>query len=297
MFLRRLTLAKRMCYCELGTNSEAASTVFSTFAQALSKIVVITGFNTDIEYNGVVYHVQTEDKGLNTPIILSLVYVGGAILASKRSPYQDLIETGFDAEALSERLHRQHKLICAAISAGRIEDLKRLSNKEDTGVRAEPSVESPTTRNKKETSAPPKASAKPASQKTANIPLSKPEPPVHENVSKHTSKNAVPKSGAGDLLLSLLEEQELHAGESVTLRILVSRGSSEHGLALADIPVTVKVLGTDFRPLITTTKSGRDGIAVVNARLPRFTSGRAAVLVRAVANGHEAELRRIIRHA
>jgi hypothetical protein len=52
---------------------------------------VITGFNTDIEHDGVIYHVQTEDKGLDSPIILSLVYVGGTILASKRSPYKDLI--------------------------------------------------------------------------------------------------------------------------------------------------------------------------------------------------------------
>src|SRR3712207_8634031 len=39
--------------------------------------LVITGFNTDIPFEGVTYHVQTEDKGLETPLILSLVYVGG----------------------------------------------------------------------------------------------------------------------------------------------------------------------------------------------------------------------------
>ena len=56
--------------------------------------IVITGFNTDIEHDGVVYHVQTEDKGLDSPLILSLVYSGGAILASKRSRYEDLIAAG-----------------------------------------------------------------------------------------------------------------------------------------------------------------------------------------------------------
>ena len=40
---------------------------------------MITGFNTDIEHGGVVYHVQTEDKGFDTPIILSLVYAGGQV--------------------------------------------------------------------------------------------------------------------------------------------------------------------------------------------------------------------------
>ncbi len=88
--------------------------------------IVITGFNTDIEHDGVVYHVQTEDKGLDSPLILSLVYSGGAILASKRSPYEDLIAAGFDEEVLSQRLKRQHRLICAAINAGRIEELKRM---------------------------------------------------------------------------------------------------------------------------------------------------------------------------
>jgi hypothetical protein len=91
---------------------------------------VITGFNTDIEYNGVTYHVQTEDKGVETPLILSLVYDRGTILASKRSPYNDLLNGDFNEKELAERLHKQHKLICAAVKAGRIEDLKRMTMKE-----------------------------------------------------------------------------------------------------------------------------------------------------------------------
>jgi len=88
---------------------------------------VITGYNTDIEFDGIVYHVQTEDKGVASPIIMSLVYNRGTILASKREPYDDLLNGSLDERALSERLQRQHKLICAAVSAGRIEDLKEMS--------------------------------------------------------------------------------------------------------------------------------------------------------------------------
>ena len=91
---------------------------------------MITGFNTDIEFQGVTYHVQTEDKGVDTPLILSLVYDRGTILASKRSPYDDLLAGVFDEKALTERLQKQHKLICAAIQAGRIEDLKRMTMKD-----------------------------------------------------------------------------------------------------------------------------------------------------------------------
>lgn len=91
---------------------------------------MITGFNTDIEHDGVIYHVQTEDKGVETPLILSLVYNRGTILASKRSPYNDLVQDNFDEKILTERLHKQHKLICAAVRAGRIEELKRMTAKD-----------------------------------------------------------------------------------------------------------------------------------------------------------------------
>lgn len=90
---------------------------------------MITGFNTDIEHDGVTYHVQTEDKGLDTPLILSLVYDRGTILASKRSPYDDLIRQGFDEKILTERLQKQHKLMCAAVRAGRIEELIQMTAK------------------------------------------------------------------------------------------------------------------------------------------------------------------------
>ena len=104
--------------------------------EAKFKSKVITGYNTDVEFGGVVYHVQTEDKGLRTPIILSLVYIGGAILASKRAPYDDLVARGFDEQILVERLQRQHKLICAAVHAGRIEDLKRMSERDAASSRS-----------------------------------------------------------------------------------------------------------------------------------------------------------------
>ena len=53
---------------------------------------MITGFNTDVSYKGLVYHVQTEDKGPQNPLIETLVYKGGEILASRRLPYGELIK-------------------------------------------------------------------------------------------------------------------------------------------------------------------------------------------------------------
>ena len=55
---------------------------------------VITGFNTDVKYRGVVYHVQTEDKGTSNPVIETLIYRGGEILGSRRLPYGHLARPG-----------------------------------------------------------------------------------------------------------------------------------------------------------------------------------------------------------
>ncbi len=133
LFCKKIDPFKSLCYCSTRKpvsvfHASEFTFEFHNFKER-KRTVVITGFNTDVAHEGVVYHVQTEDKGINSPVILSLVYVGGAILASKRTSYDDLLALGFDESALAERLQHQHKLICAAIRAGRIEDLKRLSER------------------------------------------------------------------------------------------------------------------------------------------------------------------------
>lgn len=96
---------------------------------------MISGFNTDVEFDGVVYHVQTEDKGQKSRLLLTLVYDGGTILASKRVKYDDLREADLEPEALAERLQRQHQLICGAVKAGRLNDLKTMTAKDRQAAR------------------------------------------------------------------------------------------------------------------------------------------------------------------
>lgn len=90
---------------------------------------MISGFNTDVEFDGVVYHIQTEDKGLSTKKVISLVYVGGTILASKRTTYEDIPESDLDEKVIAARVSKQHKLMCAAIKAGRIDELKEMTSR------------------------------------------------------------------------------------------------------------------------------------------------------------------------
>ncbi len=80
---------------------------------------MITGFNTDVKHGDTVYHVQTEDKGVQNPVIESLIYVKGAILDSHRTRYRHFLESEAFSESLLQRiLHFQHKQIVSIIKKG-----------------------------------------------------------------------------------------------------------------------------------------------------------------------------------
>ncbi|MBP1627596.1 MAG: hypothetical protein H6Q00_2071 [Holophagaceae bacterium] len=81
---------------------------------------MITGYNTDVRHGSRVYHVQTEDKGLANPRIETLIYVGGEILDSYRSSYEDLASTPPISEAaIQVRMDEQHKTIIKDIKNGK----------------------------------------------------------------------------------------------------------------------------------------------------------------------------------
>jgi hypothetical protein len=275
---------------------------------------VITGFNTDIEHDGVIYHVQTEDKGLDTPIILSLVYAGGTILASKRSPYRDLIAAGFSDEVLAERLKRQHRLICAAIHSGRIDDLKRMgaSRAKQSPVVQEEIVREPEPEVEAAPAAPveefeieywpmtqewtpppePVEEAAPVEQAEYEPQFVPPEEAAPVEVEEaEPEPEVVLEEG---LLIELLDDEEFCSGKHYTLRVLVAKRIQGEEKPMMGVAVSVKILGTTFRPLIYTLKTESDGVASLSTEIPKFTSGRAAVLIRAVAKDQAAEVRRVI---
>jgi hypothetical protein len=243
---------------------------------------LLTGFNTDIEYDGVVYHVQTEDKGLQTPFILSLVYTGGAILASKRSPYDDLIAGGFDEGVLARRLSRQHKLICAAVHAGRIEDLRRLGERDVTDMAAQ----------RQQAAAAKRLEESSDSSETINTAAESELEPAAASPDHFAATGS--EKDQERLRVILLDETEFKGGQSVTLRVLVSRAGGGRREPARKARVVVKALGTTFRPTSTMATTNAQGIAAIPILLPSFASGRAAVLVQAHIEGETAELRRII---
>ena len=69
----------------------------------------VTGFNHNIKHKGKVYHVQTEDSGVNNPHIITHLFVGGNILASKKTSYADIRNAENLAEVVRELMEEQHK--------------------------------------------------------------------------------------------------------------------------------------------------------------------------------------------
>ncbi len=80
---------------------------------------MVTGFNTDIKHNGVVFHIQTEPRkegGVETT-----VYVRGAVIHSQKTSHLDFTKSPeYTDEKMKKILEDQHRQIIARIRGGEI---------------------------------------------------------------------------------------------------------------------------------------------------------------------------------
>lgn len=82
---------------------------------------MLTGYNTDFKFQGKVYHIQTEDGGINSPSITSLLYHQGAILASRKTSYADIIKADCLEEVVRELMMGQHKQMIRDLMQGKLQ--------------------------------------------------------------------------------------------------------------------------------------------------------------------------------
>ncbi len=85
----------------------------------------VTGFNHNIKHKGKVYHVQTEDSGVNNPHIITHLFVGGNILATKKSSYTDIVKSENLAEHVREMMEEQHKQMLRNLINGTYDNVDR----------------------------------------------------------------------------------------------------------------------------------------------------------------------------
>jgi hypothetical protein len=224
---------------------------------------VITGFNTDIKHSEKVYHVQTEDKGVANPYIETLVYVGGEILASKKTSYAEQLKTGVDDKWIGGLMEQQHRTMIAAIKRGRFDqpaDTTRTGPREglptlaqpqpDTGQVFEDTGSSPPTANEEKT--------------------------LDQVIIDYLASEAESEH----LELALLNQIDFFAGSPIEMRVAARKSLSQAPIPAAAIEV--KVISTVEPPrVIFRGKTAADGTTIIRCNIPAFRDGTAAVIISA----------------
>lgn len=217
---------------------------------------MITGFNTDIKHNEKVYHVQTEDKGVANPYIESLVYVGGEILASKKTSYAEQLKTGVDDKWIGGLMEQQHRTMIAAIKRGRFDQPADTTKT----VQERPTLSQ---------------DGAFAEAVAAPIPIDE-EKTLDQVIIDYLASEAESEH----LELALLNQIEFFAGSPIELRIAARKSLSQAPIPAAAIEV--KVISTVEPPrVIFRGKTAADGSAVVRCTIPSFREGTAAVIISA----------------
>lgn len=269
---------------------------------------MITGYNTDVRHNEVVFHVQTEDKGTANPYIESLVYVGGQVLASKRASYAELLAEGKEKEILTLMDH-QHRTMIAAIRHGKLDaKLAELLTSRQTGQHPRPEVR------------PMQAGAMavpagPASSFTGTAPADLAAPSaVAPALEPELTRAASPRSTAvarertldqvileyltneadqEQLVLMVEDEQDLAFGRRALLTLRAS--SSKSGAPVIGAQISVRMISTVSEPrVLGTGKTDEQGILPMSFEIPQLGRGTAALIITAVSAIGRAELKHLL---
>lgn len=80
---------------------------------------MLGGFNTNVPYKGVTYHVQTEDGGARNPMLVTHLYHKGAILGTKQHNYAKLLVEDDWKERVQKIMKEQHTAVIDDLLAGK----------------------------------------------------------------------------------------------------------------------------------------------------------------------------------
>lgn len=236
---------------------------------------MITGFNTDIRHNDKVYHIQTEDKGLQNPYIESLVYVGGEILASKKTSYAEQMKDGIDEKWIGGLMEQQHRTMIAAIKRGRFDAPADQTKSAPLPRPGAPTILAPT--------------PEPEVTSSGSIPL-----PDEKTLDQVIIDYLASEAESEHLELSLLTQTDFFAGSSVELRVATRRSLSQNPIAAASIEV--KVISTVEPPrVVYRGKTAADGTATVRCTIPAFRDGTAAVIISAQSTIGNDEVKQLVK--
>jgi len=88
------------------------------------------GFNSDVVYRGMNFHVQSEDWGAGNPYLVSRVYQNGAVIKSVKTAYSEVLGPSagsarstrpqVDPNAIRYALREQHEKILDLLLSGQL---------------------------------------------------------------------------------------------------------------------------------------------------------------------------------
>src|SRR5579864_8877535 len=97
-----------------------------------------SGFNTDVRVGDAVFHVQTEDRGPNRPVIDTMVYQSGRVLYRRTFDYKHFAESSeFTHEGLRERVEEQHRAVIQDLRSGTLESEDSSKEQESPGIQVQ----------------------------------------------------------------------------------------------------------------------------------------------------------------
>ena len=93
---------------------------------------MVVGYNHNIKYKGEIFHIQTEDSGINNPHIITLLYRGGNIIASKKTSYADIVKMDNLSHIVEELMKEQHKDMLRRLKNGEFDERLGLEGVSET---------------------------------------------------------------------------------------------------------------------------------------------------------------------
>lgn len=241
---------------------------------------MITGYNTDIRHGGVVFHVQTEDKGVANPVIESLIYVGGQVLAAKRASYSDQLQAGKGESDIVALMDHQHRVMIAAIKGGKFDD--------KLGIVADPLPVAPAAKTGERKSAVATADADITILRSAAI--SESERTLDQVILEYLTSEAEQEH------LTLAMEEEVALGLGARAGITLRTTSSKSGLPVPGAQVTVRMISTVTHPrTLASGETNTEGRVALNIDIPRLEQGVAALIITAASGAlGNAELKHLL---
>ena len=84
----------------------------------------LLGFNNNVKHQGRIFHVQTEDSGINRPHILTHLFAdGGRIIKSTRTDYSEHIGRAEMSTVVRRMMKEQHKGMFIALRDGQLDEI------------------------------------------------------------------------------------------------------------------------------------------------------------------------------